>query len=309
MSTLFRKEALAHHARGDEHGDILRYNPRWSTLAVRVVAAAALAGLVFCVLFPVDEYASGPAVVRVDGRRMVAASAAGVIDGVEVHPGQAVARGALLVRSSVTDETMELSRATDEFELALARQLIDPNDGVARQTLASLRARREAARNAVENRTVRAPFAGVVSDVRVKPGQHVVPGEVLCAIVPGDAKTVSLVAMLPADYRPMLRAGLAMRFELDGFKFEYADVVVEEVSVEAVGTAEIQRFLGAERGDAIRLEPGGKVLVTGTLPASSFVSDGQAYRYFDGLTGTAEVRVRREPILVMLIPALRQVFP
>ena len=58
----------------------------------------------------------------------------------------------------------------------------------------------------------------------------------------------------------------------------------------------------------VRLDPGGKVLVTAKLPTASFVSEGRPYGYFDGLTGTAEIRVRREPIIVTLIPALRQVF-
>jgi multidrug efflux pump subunit AcrA (membrane-fusion protein) len=309
VTTLFRQEALEHHANGQEHGDVLRYNPKWITIAFKLVVAAAFAALLFTLFFSVDEYASGPAVVRVDGRRMITTSAsAGVVDELTVRPGQGVTRGAMLVRLNATDELVELARATDEFELQLARQLVDPNDGVAKQTLSSLRARREAAKNNVESRTLRAPFAGTISDVRVRPGQHVTPGEVLCALVPVDAKTVSLVAMVPADYRPMLKSGLKMRFELDGFKYEYADVEVQEVSAEAVGTSEVMRFLGNERGDAVRLDPGGKVLVTAKLPTASFVSEGQPYGYFDGLTGTAEIRVRREPIIVTLIPALRQVF-
>jgi membrane fusion protein (multidrug efflux system) len=107
----------------------------------------------------------------------------------------------------------------------------------------------------------------------------------------------------------MLHRGLSMRFELDGFKFEYRDLEVEEVSAEAVGTKEMQRFLGDERSDAVLLDAGAKVLVTARLPTSSFRSEGQPYDYFDGLTGNAEIRVRREPILVMLIPALRQLIP
>ena len=310
MNPLFRREALEHHANGQEHGDVLRYNPTWITIAFKVVLAAAFVALLFILSFSVDEYASGPAVVRVDGRRMITTSAAaGVVDELAVKPGHAVTRGAVLARLNATDELMELARATDEFELQLARQLVDPNDAVAKQTLSSLRARREAAKNVVENRTVRAPFAGVVSDVRVRPGQHVTPGEVLCALVPEDAKGVSLVAMVSAEYRPMLKSGMRMRFALDGFKYEYADIEVLEVSAEAVGTSEVMRFLGHERSDAVRLDPGGKVLVTARLPAASFVSEGQPYGYFDGLAGTAEIRVRREPIIVTLIPALRQVFP
>ena len=80
-------------------------------------------------------------------------------------------------------------------------------------------------------------------------------------------------------------------------------------TAEAVGPAEVQRLLGQERSDAVALDPGAKVLVMAQLPAATFSSEGQPYGYFDGLTGHAEVRVRSEPILVTLIPALREFLP
>jgi membrane fusion protein (multidrug efflux system) len=139
----------------------------------------------------------------------------------------------------------------------------------------------------------------------VRVGQHVEQGDVVLAVTaPGEAK-VSAVAMVPANFRPMLQRGSKMRFELEGFKFDYTDVDVEEVSAEAVGPKEVQRLLGQERGDAVTLEPGAHVLVSAPVPVATFESEGQSYAYFDGLTGTAEIRVRREPILVMLVPALR----
>jgi biotin carboxyl carrier protein len=307
MKAIFRKEALAAHAGGKEEGSVLRFDPLWVRVAYRLVGVAALAGAVFSVAFHVDEWAQGPAVVRVDGRRMITATTAGPVESVEVKPGQRVEANAVLMRLVTIDEAAELERAQREFDLQLVRMLVDPNDGVAKSTLASLRARREAAHNAVDSKTIRAPFGGIVSDVRVHAGQHVMPGEVLCSVVPVESAQVSLVAMVPADYRPMLKTGLSMRFELDGFRYEYSDVPVEEVSAEAVGSQEVMRFLGQERADAVRLDQGGKVFVTGHLPASTFTSEGQPYAYFDGLTGTAEVRVRREPLIVTLIPSLRKV--
>jgi hypothetical protein len=51
------------------------------------------------------------------------------------------------------------------------------------------------------------------------------------------------------------------------------------------------------------------VLVTARLPSTSFASEGEPYRYFDGLTGEASVRVRREPMFLMLVPALKPWVP
>jgi membrane fusion protein (multidrug efflux system) len=309
LNSVFRQEALDHHARGYDAGDILRFDPKWLRVSVKVVVAAAVAALLFSLFFSVDEYASGPAVIRVEGRRVMTATAPGPVESLEVRAGQKVAVGDVLLRMAASDETAELARATQEYDLGLVQYLVDPHDAAAKAQLSAIRGRRDAAKNAVEAKTVRATIAGVVSDVRARPGQPVVAGEVLCAIVPKEATGVSLVALVPADYRPMLRAGLEMRFELDGFRYEYADVKVEEVSSEAVGPTEVNRLLGTERDGSVKIEPGGKVFVTGKLPASTFTSEGEPYGYFDGLTGTAEVRVRREPIIVTLIPALRRVLP
>jgi membrane fusion protein (multidrug efflux system) len=303
---LFRAEAVEHHARGEEHGDVLRFDRRWPRFVYTLLLLAATAGFVFISLFGVDEYALGPAVVRVDARRMITATMPGTVESVDVAPGQSVDIGTVLVRMYNADEANELVRATREFELELVRMLRDPADAETKRSLASLRAARDQARNVVSSRIVRADTKGFVSDVRVRPGEHVNAGEVLAAVSSKGNANVSVVAMVPADYRPLLRAGASMRFELDGFRFEYTDLVVTAVSAEAVGPAEVQRFLGQERGDAVALDPGAKVLVTARLPTSTFTSDGEEYGYFDGLVGSASVRVRRETILVSLLPALRR---
>jgi membrane fusion protein (multidrug efflux system) len=306
---LFRAEAVAHHAGGDEEGDVLRFDRKWTRLAYSLLAAAAAACFLFISLFNVDEYATGPAVVRVDGRRMITATSPSTVESVDVQPGQWVDAGAILVRMHDTDETNELARATAEFDLQLVRMLRDPSESAVKQSLATLRTQKEQAKNALRARAIKSPVEGYVSDVRVRPGQHLNAGDVLLAVAPKDSVTISLVSMVSAEYRPMLKTGLKMRFELDGFRYEYADLTVVDVSAEAVGPAEVQRLLGQERSDAVALAPGAKVLVTAKLPAATFSSEGQPYGYFDGLTGTAEVRVRSEPILVTLIPALRQWLP
>jgi biotin carboxyl carrier protein len=303
---LFRAEAVAHHARGAEEGDVLRYDKRWPHSVYVLLMLAATVGFLLISLLGVDEYADGPAVVRIDARRMVTATAPATVESVAVQPAQAVEVGTVLVRMYNAEEANELARATREFDLELVRMLRDPGDAQIKQSLASLRAARDQARNVVNSRIVHADVRGHVSDVRVRVGQHVNAGEVLVALAPEGNAHASVVAMVPAHYRPMLQTGAKMRFELEGFRFEYKDLVVTDVSTEAVGPAEVQRFLGQERADAVALDPGAMVLVAARLPSATFTSDGQVYGYFDGLIGSASVRVRRETILVTLIPALRQ---
>jgi membrane fusion protein (multidrug efflux system) len=304
---LFRAAAIEARARRSKDGDILRIDARWPRVIYWLVVAAAGVALLFVMLVPVSEYATGPAVVRFDGRRVIPATAAGTVDELSVQPGQRVAAGEALVRLHSEEETAELARATSEFDLQLARLLRDPADVIAKQTLAALRSKRDQAKNTLAERTLRAPIAGVVSEIHTHAGQKLAEGDVALTIAP-DAGTVSVLAVVAGDYRPMLERGQEVRFSLDGFKFDYHTLELEKVSDEAIGPTEVRRYFGPELADALALEPGAKALVRARVPTTSFTFEGRPYGYFDGLTGIAEVRVRREPILVMLIPALRTVW-
>jgi membrane fusion protein (multidrug efflux system) len=269
---------------------------------------ATAAALVFVCLFSVHEYASGPAVVRVDGRRTISATIPATVEAVLVRPGQHVAAGALLASMYDAEEAAELRRTSTEFDLELVRLLRDPTDAVAKQTLAALRSKRDQARNMRAEREIRSPIEGTVGDIRVRPGQHLNAGDTILAVAPRDTRVV-VVAAVSGDYRPMIGKGLPVRFSLDGFHYEYKDLEVEDVSEEVIGPLEVKRYLGQELGDALDIQGGAKVLVTAKVDASSFTSDGVPYGYYDGLTGIADVRVRRQPLIVMLIPALKVVLP
>ncbi len=308
MSTdMFRAEAVAHHVNGTEEGDILRYDNTWTRLSYALLVVACLSAFAFLSLFTIDEWATGRCVVRIEGREVITATVPGTVISIEVKPGALVEEGAMLVKMSAAEETAELERAIKDFDLALVRMLRDPNDAETKVTLGSLRARRDQAKNALDARVIKARVAGFVTDIRTRPGQLVKPGEIIVSLSPKSATQASILAMVPADYRPLLELGQKMRFELDGFRYEYADLKVEEVSAEAIGPTEVARFLGDEKVGTVAssAELGAKVLVSAKLAKATFTSEGQPFEYFDGLTGTAEIRVRRETLLVMLIPALR----
>jgi membrane fusion protein (multidrug efflux system) len=307
-SGLFRKEALHHHVAIADDGDILRLDARWPLLTYHLVWIAAALGLVFACAMSVHEYATGPAVVRVHGRRMITATIPATVENVLVRPGERVKAGAVLVRMHDSEEEADLRRVSLEFELELVRLLRDPNDAAAKTSLGALRSKRDQARNILSEREIHAPVDGTVGDLRVWPGQRLNAGDTILGMTPEGSRVV-VVAAVSGDYRPMLEAGLPVRFSLDGFHYEYRDLEVVQIADEVIGPPEVKRFLGQELNDALQIQPGPKVLVTARLDSSTFTSDGVPYGYYDGLTGLAEVRVRREPIITMLIPALKQVLP
>lgn len=302
-SRIFREEALRHHEGSRDEGDVLRIAPTWTRWTYWLLLALLLAAALYSVLGTLPEYASGPAVVRVDGHSDLTVDAPGIVASVDVQPGQRVETGQPLVSFRSQEETATLERIQREFELQLVRVLRDPSDESARQALTSLRAERELAETRQRARTIRAPHAGVVSALRIRQGQYVNAGEGVVSVV-GDDQKVQLIALLPGGYRPMLAPGKPLRVELDGFKHEYQDLTIESVGDEIVGPTEVRRFLGAEISDAVNLQ-GPLVLVKARVPSRTFNSQGKTFNYFDGMQARADARVRTERIIVSLVPGLK----
>lgn len=305
-SSPFRQEALDYHAGAERGGALLRLSPGWARGSYWLLLATVCATAVYGIFGRLYDYAGGPAVIRVEGRVDLTARIAGTVASVAVQPGQRVSEGQPLVQFFMDEEHAERERLQREFELQLLKLLRDPSDAAARESLTSLRAQRELAAARLRQRLVRAPRAGVVSDVRIRPGQHLGVGEHILTLVGDDAR-LSLVALLPGRYRPMLRPGMPLRFELSGYRYEYRQLTIDSIGDEIIGPAEAKRYLGPDVADGVAID-GPVVLVRAHLPSAGFSSEGRAYRYFDGLPARAEARVRAEPIVVTFLPALKAFF-
>ena len=304
--SIYRQEALDHHNSPHEEGDVLHIAPEWAQWLYWLLVAVLGMGLLYCCLGTVDEYAAGPAVVQFEGRVELTSQVAGLVSAVEVRPGQRVSAGQKLITLISEEETASVERLRNEFELQLVRYLREPSDNAARQALTSLRAERELAEARLETRVLRAPRDGVIMDVRVKPSQYLSPGVGMLSLVPHDVSPV-LMAFLPGSYRPYLRKGTPLRLELDGFRYEYQELLIEQVDEQIIGPAEVGRQLGPGLAGAFELK-GSFVLVRARLPADRFTSKEQVYNYFDGMPARAEARVRSESILMTLIPGLKGLF-
>jgi membrane fusion protein (multidrug efflux system) len=271
---------------------------------LRLLWAGILVLVVFVTLGRINEYASGPAFVQLDGRTPLTVEVAGLVSSVAVKPGDHVEQGDELVRFHAVEEQAELQAATREFDNQLAKLLLRPDDAVTREALISLRSRRDLAQQRHDRRVLRAPLAGVVGDVRVRPGQLVDPG-VRVIDLQSAATAASVTALLPGRYRPMLRAGDKLRFEVDGFHHLAHELTVSRVGEQIVGPTEAARFVGRDLADAFSIQ-GPVVMVEAALPATHFEMDGQAYDFANGMYGKAETVVRNEPIAYAFMPGLKQ---
>src|ERR1700674_1775578 len=304
--TLFRREALERFQTLDEAHDPLRISPAWTRWTYWALLAALAGAVLFALVGEVKEYASGLAVVWMGTRDDVTAEAAGTVGAVEVAPGQRVRPGQVLVRLHEAQEAAELARLDQEFELQLINRLRDPSDPGPQQALIGLRTQRQLASERLGERTLRAPSAGVASDVRVRPGQYLTAGQMVLSIV-RDQDHPTVVVLLPGEFRPLVRRGMPIRFEISGYRYAYQKLTVESVGEEVVGPSEARRYLGAEIGDSVQLT-GPVVILKARLPRPTFQAEGRSYRFHNGMHGNAEVEVRSENILVTLVPGLKALF-
>lgn len=303
---VFREEAVEHHvAMGSREGDWLRLSPRWTDATFWLLIALVAAFLAYSLVGTIDEYATGPAVVRLSGRTEVTASQEGIVTAVEVRPGDRVAAGQPLVRFQSAREAAELQRIEREWDLQLIEHLRDLSAPGPSQVLIALQAERDLARSRVEERVVRAPRAGVVRDVRSRPDQHVGSGDILLSLT-GPTSLPLLIAVLPGEHRPLLRARMPLILELRGYGHAPQRLAITAVAEEVVDPEEARRLLGPEVATAVSLN-GPVVLVEARFPEVTFEADGERYELHDGMWGTAEVRVRSEPLLAALVPGIRAV--
>ncbi len=305
MQSIFREEALRHRAGGAMQADVLRLSPSWTRWAYWCIVAAFAASILFTTMGTVHEYASGPAVVWKQGKVDVTATADGTVAVIDVESGQWVEAGTPLVRFHSALEQAELTRSEREFELQLAKALRDPADSNARQALTSLQTQRDLAHSRLDQLAVLAPHAGIVGDVRIRQGQRLLAGDVVLTLSDPDAEFL-ILAIVPAQFRPRLSPGMQIRFEVAGYRYAYQEMIVERVGAQVIGPREVQRYLGQEIADTIRIE-GPVVLVEAKPKTTSFRFDDVVYDYHHGMNGIAEVQVRSESILVTLFPSLRSI--
>jgi membrane fusion protein (multidrug efflux system) len=300
---LFRPEAIEHQRARGLQAELVVLDASATAWGFRLLCAGMLTLIAFVSLGRVSEYATGPAFVMLDGRTPLAADSAGLVSSVAVKPGDRVAAGDALVQFNAAEELSELQAAIREFDSQLAKLLLAPDDAVTREALVSLRSRRDLSQQRYDRRVLRAPHTGIVGDVRVRAGQLVEPGLRLIDLQ-AEATVATVTALLPGRYRPMLHAGDALRFEVDGFhQLPYA-LTVTRVGEQIIGPSEAARFVGRDLADAFAIN-GPVVLVEATLPSTRFAMDGQRYDFSSGMFGKAEAVVRNEPVAYAFVPSLK----
>lgn len=300
-ASVFRAEALAEQRRSESPSAILNVSERWGSWIVGGMAALLLAFAAFLIFGRATEYAEGTAVVHSRGRIPVVANEGGTVAAIHLAPQTEVSPGDVIGTLYDHAELAQVRRLEQEYEDALVRLLRDPEDPAAGSGLAALRSASEQARADLEERQLMVPVGGVLTDVRVRPGTLVTPGQTV-ATVGTAGPGFEIVAAIPGNFRPLLTAGVPVVAELDQFPGSRFHLEARGVSPEVISVEEARALLGQllpTAGDDAAL-----ALVYADLPNVLVGSTGAEYPLYDGMRGNVRIPVREERFIVTLWPAL-----
>ena len=299
--SLFRSEAIQEQRRSESPSSILNVSAQWGSWIVGGMAALLLGFAAFLIFGTATEYAEGSAVVHSRGRIPVVANEAGTVAAIQLAPGTPVAPGDVIGTLYDHAELAEVRRLEQEYEDALVRLLRDPENPTAGAGLAGLRASSEQARAALAERQLMVPVAGVLTDVRVRPGALVSPGQTV-ATVGAAGPGFEIVAAVPGNFRPLLADGLPVVAELEQFPGSRFHLQAREVSPEVISVTEARALMGELFPTAT--EDGALALVYADLPEVLVSSVGSEYPLYDGMRGSVRIPVREERFIVTIWPAL-----
>ena len=305
--SLYRGEALeAHRTKGNE-GELVQLSPGWVRRTYPLLVGALLIAAVFSVFITVPTYSTGSGVVVIDGAT-VSAQQSGTVDVVLVQPGQAVNAGAAIVRLSAQAELDELTAAQTEHNGILQQMLFDATDEQVKKQLHASHNRLTLAEARVNAKTVRTSKPGTISDIRVRPGQPLQPGEPIATVLQRGAEP-EIFAFLPSKDRPRLRTGQTLQIELIGYTKTRELATITYVGTEAIGANEAAKVVGPTLADSLKLGGGSYVLVKARLPSRTFKTEHSTLNYHHGLPTKTEVKISEKPFLVTLLPALEKYLP
>ncbi len=189
-----------------------------------------------------DTLRSGPAIsgtLSADREARLRAEMSGAVLATMVEQGERVNEGtvlgriddasvrdaALSARSAVAQATMAAEQATREWQRAktlvaagaIAERDVESADRAnlgAQAQLADAKARLSSAEKMLRNTIIKAPFAGVVAERAVSPGDIVSPGSPMFTVI--DPKSLRVAASVPASALEDVRVGSPVVFTVNG---------------------------------------------------------------------------------------------
>jgi hypothetical protein len=151
---------------------------------------------------------------------------------------------------------------------------------------------------------VRAPISGTISDIRVRQGQEIPPGYQVATIV-DETSGYEALAFFSAAYVPKFRSEMRLVLKFKEYPGTNDVITANTTNAEIIEPYEVKRYFGDDKLNGMNFsEP--VVIAHSFLPIPRFEVGPQSYAFHDGMIGLAQVSVRSDPMILGLIPGLKE---
>jgi membrane fusion protein (multidrug efflux system) len=308
QKSLYRPEALQYHRKKGSEGTVADLSPRWTRMAYPVLVVSLVVAFVGSLLLRVHTYSSGAGVVYFVGTP-VNAQANGNIEDVFVESGEYVHQGQPLARLSSQQQKADFAQAKGEYDNAVYAYLQDNTDEQAKKSVKTAGIALAHAHAQLDQRIIRAPANGKVSDIAGANGETLQAGQQLATIFEPGAKP-QIYAYLHAEDLPRIKPDMLLEVGIEGFKKKRAKLHILDISHEAIGAAQIKQRVGQQLADTLKLPNDGQtyVLVRAELESDTIRIGEKSYELHHGMAVKAEISIETRPFLASVFPFFEKYF-
>jgi multidrug resistance efflux pump len=273
-----------------------------------MLVVSLVVAFVGAILLRVHTYSSGAGVVYFVGTP-VSAQANGNVDEILVDSGDYVRAGEPIIRLSAPQQKADFAQAKGEYDNAKAAYLQDSTDEQAKKSVKTAGIALNHAQAQLDQRIIRAPADGKISDISVANGQTVQTGQLLAMIFEPGAKP-QIWAYLHAEDLPRINLNMPLEVSIEGFKKKRAKLKLIDISKEAVGAAEIKNHVGQALADTLKLPNDGQtyILVKAELESDTIRIGSKTFELHHGMAVKAEIAIETKPFLADVFPFFEKYF-
>ena len=308
QKSLYRPEALQHHRKKGSEGTVTDLSPKWTRIAYPFLVISLVAAFVGSLLLRVHVYSSGAGLVIFNGTP-VTVQASGSVERYFVDPNEYVHAGDPIAQLSSQQQKADYAQAKAEDDNAIRSFLWDETDEQARKSVKSAGIALTHAQAQLDQRIVRAPCDGRLSELAFGKGESIQAGQQLATIFVPGSKPVAY-AYLPFSDRPRIRPDMPLEVAIEGFKKKRAKLHIIDISTEGVGASEIRKSVGQTLGDTLKLPNDGAsyVLVKAEFDQDRIQIGDKSYDLHQGMPIKAEIAIETRPFLADVFPFFEKYF-
>ncbi|MEP6859529.1 MAG: HlyD family efflux transporter periplasmic adaptor subunit [Deltaproteobacteria bacterium] len=302
QKSLYRPEALQYHRKKGSEGTVADLSPKWTRIAYPLLVGSLLVAFFGSLLLRVHVYSSGAGIVIFNGTP-VSAQASGNVDHYFVDPGDYVHAGDAIAQLSSGQQKADFAQAKSEDDNAIRSFLWDETDEQARKSVKTAGIAKTHAQAQLDQRIIRAPVDGTVSDLAFGKGESIQAGQQLATIFEPGSRPLAY-AYLPASDRPRIKPDMPLQVAIEGFKKKRAKLHIIDISTEGVGANEIRKSVGQQLADTLKLPNDGAtyILVKAKFDSDQIVIGDKNYDLHHGMPIKAEIAIETRPFLADVFP-------